>query len=131
MKKQLSNIVKFLFFLGIGVLLIWLAIRNKTAAELNNIKAAIEQANYFWIILSVVVSGLSHYFRAARWKILLAPLGHRPRTSNAFFSVMAGYLANLAIPRLGEVTRCGVFNRYEKCRLCRASERSSPKGRSM
>ena len=39
MKKQLSNIVKFLFFLGIGVLLIWLAIRNKTAAELNRVLA--------------------------------------------------------------------------------------------
>ncbi len=27
---------------------------------------------------------------------------------------MVGYLANLAIPRLGEVARCGIFNRYEK-----------------
>lgn len=114
MKKQLSNILKFLFFLGIGVLLIWLAVHNKTAEELNNIKSAILQANFFWIVLSIAVSGLSHYFRAARWKILLAPLGHKPKTSNAFFSVMAGYLANLAVPRLGEVTRCGVLNRYEK-----------------
>ncbi|MCW3083200.1 MAG: hypothetical protein JWP12_566 [Bacteroidetes bacterium] len=114
MKKQLTNVVKFLFFLGIGALLIWLAVRNKTAEELNNIKLAIQKANYFWIVLSIVVSGLSHYFRAARWKILLAPLGHKPKTSNAFFSVMSGYLANLAVPRLGEVTRCGLLNEYEK-----------------
>jgi hypothetical protein len=29
-------------------------------------------------------------------------------------AVMIGYFANLALPRLGEVTRCGVLARYEK-----------------
>lgn len=114
MNKQVVNILKFLFFLGIGVLLIWLAVKDKTDAELHNIKEALEQANYFWIILSIIVSGMSHYFRALRWKMLLAPMGHRPKTSNTFFSVMVGYLANLAIPRLGEVTRCGMLTQYEK-----------------
>ena len=114
MKKQLTNIAKFLFFLGIGALLVWLAIKDKTAEELGNIKIAIQQADYFWIVLSMVISALSHYSRALRWKMLLAPLGHKPKTSNTFFSVMVGYLANLALPRVGEVTRCGVLNQYEK-----------------
>jgi uncharacterized protein (TIRG00374 family) len=29
-----------------------------------------------------------------------------------FWAVMAGYLANLAFPRLGEVTRCGILKKY-------------------
>ncbi len=29
-------------------------------------------------------------------------------------AVMIGYLANLALPRVGEVTRCGILARYEK-----------------
>lgn len=114
MKKNLRNILKFLFFLGLGVLLVWLAVKDKTTGEFNNIKLAIQQANYFWIILSMTISGLSHYFRALRWKLLLEPLGHKPKTSNTFFAVVVGYLANLALPRLGEVTRCGVLTRYEK-----------------
>ncbi len=114
MKKALTNIAKFLFFLGIGILLIWLVVKDKTPKERSDIKNSILQADYMWIVLSVIVSGLSHYFRAVRWKILLAPLGHKPKTSNAFFSVMAGYLSNLGIPRLGEVVRCGLFDRYEK-----------------
>ncbi|MDF2437707.1 MAG: hypothetical protein K0Q95_2083 [Bacteroidota bacterium] len=114
MKQQLANILKFLFFLSIGILLIWLAVKDKTDAELLNIKGALEGANYFWILLSILISGLSHYFRALRWKLLLKPLGHHPKTSNTFFSVAVGYLANLAIPRLGEVTRCGLLTRYEK-----------------
>lgn len=114
MKKQLSAILKFLFFLGIGILLIWLVVKDKTDEEIANIKGALQQANYFWVLLSVVISGLSHYFRALRWKLLLGPMGHSPKTSTTFFSVMVGYLANLALPRVGEVTRCGVLTRYEK-----------------
>jgi uncharacterized protein (TIRG00374 family) len=114
LKKHLTNILKFLFFLSIGIFLIWLAVKDKTDEELSNIKVALQQANYFWIILSIVVSGFSHYFRAVRWKILLKPLGHQPSTLNTFFSVLIGYLANLALPRLGEMTRCGILTRYEK-----------------
>ena len=62
----------------------------------------------------MVISGLSHYFRAVRWKILLEPLHHKPKTSNVFFAVMVGYLANFAIHRIGEVTRCGLLTKYEK-----------------
>lgn len=108
------NILKFLFFLGLGGALIWLALRKTTDEELENIKTSFNNANYFWIFLSVVISGLSHYFRTLRWKILLEPLGYKPKTSNTFFSVMVGYLANFALPRLGEVTRCGLMTTYEK-----------------
>lgn len=94
--------------------MIWLALRNKTEKEINDIIVAIKQANYFWLFASLIVSGLSHYFRALRWKLLLKPLGHQPKTSNTFFAVMVGYLANFALPRLGEVSRCGILTKYEK-----------------
>ncbi|HCT70788.1 MAG TPA: TIGR00374 family protein, partial [Bacteroidales bacterium] len=42
------------------------------------------------------------------------PMGYHPKTSNVFMAVMIGYLANLALPRLGEVSRCGILTRYEK-----------------
>ncbi|HIA36654.1 MAG TPA: flippase-like domain-containing protein, partial [Flavobacteriales bacterium] len=57
---------------------------------------------------------LSHLSRAYRWKYLLQPLNYNPRFLNSFFSVMTGYLINLLVPRLGEITRCGVMSRYEK-----------------
>jgi uncharacterized protein (TIRG00374 family) len=114
LKKNLTNILKFLFFLGLGVLLVWLVLRSKSEKEIHDIYVSIQQANYFWISVSITVSGFSHYFRALRWKLLLKPLGHQPKTSNTFFSVMVGYLANFALPRLGEVTRCGLLAKYEK-----------------
>jgi uncharacterized protein (TIRG00374 family) len=41
-------------------------------------------------------------------------MGYHPSLKNTFFAVMVGYFANMAFPRLGEVTRCGILARYEK-----------------
>ncbi|MGQ0828910.1 MAG: lysylphosphatidylglycerol synthase transmembrane domain-containing protein [Bacteroidota bacterium] len=114
MKKQALNILKFLFFLSIGVLLIWLAFRNKSEQQINEIWISIQQADYFWLSVSIIAALLSHFFRATRWKMLLKPLGYQPKTYNTFFAVMVGYLANFAIHRIGEVTRCGLLTKYEK-----------------
>lgn len=114
MKNKIFTILKFLFFLGIGILLIWLAVRNLTENDKASIKEAFAQANYFWIVLSMFLSFLSHLVRAMRWKILIQPLGFNPKLSNTFFAVMVGYLANFALPRLGEVSRCGILTKYEK-----------------
>jgi uncharacterized protein (TIRG00374 family) len=57
---------------------------------------------------------LSHVSRTARWIILMEPMGYKPRFKNAFLALLIGYFANLALPRLGEITRCGILNRYEK-----------------
>jgi uncharacterized protein (TIRG00374 family) len=114
LKKTLGNIFRFSFFLGLGIFFIWLFMRNLTSAQKHEIYESLRIANYYWILLAILLGVLSHYSRALRWKILMEPLGYRPRTSNVFMAVMIGYLANLALPRLGEVSRCGVLTRYEK-----------------
>ncbi len=114
MQATKANILKFFIFLGLGVLLIWLALRNLTETDKHNIIQAFKQADYFWIIVSSLLGILSHISRAMRWNILLQPLGFKPKLYNTFFAVMVGYLANFALPRLGEVSRCGVLTKYEK-----------------
>ncbi len=44
----------------------------------------------------------------------MEPLGYKPRRVNVLMAVFVGYLANLALPRLGEVSRCGVLTQTEK-----------------
>jgi uncharacterized protein (TIRG00374 family) len=46
--------------------------------------------------------------------MLLKPMGYHPKLKTTFAAVMVGYFANLAFPRLGEVIRCGILNKYEK-----------------
>lgn len=77
-------------------------------------KGALQSARYFLFIPVFFILTASHISRAMRWKILMKPMGYYPRLLNAFFAVMVGYLANLAIPRLGEVLKCTILGKYEK-----------------
>jgi uncharacterized membrane protein YbhN (UPF0104 family) len=114
LKKILITVGKLVFFLGLGIFFIWLFMRNLTPQETREIFESFGQANYSWILLSLALGILSHISRSVRWKILMEPMGYNPRFKNVFFAVFIGYFANLALPRLGEVSRCGVLARNEK-----------------
>ena len=77
-------------------------------------KQALQSARYFLFIPVFFILSASHISRALRWKILMKPMGYNPSLLNTFFAVMVGYLANLAIPRLGEVLKCTILGKYEK-----------------
>ncbi len=113
MNKLLSNILKFSLSLGLGILLVWLAIRNLTGDDINKMKDAFTRANYWWLLAGAAFGMLSNFIRALRWKQLLEPLGYKPGTANTFYAVLIMYFGNLAFPRLGEVSRCAILNRYE------------------
>lgn len=114
LKTRILNILKYLSFLALGVFLVWWSYHKIPVSERANFKAAFATARYWLIIPVFVILTLSHLLRAWRWKLLMEPLGYKPKLSNAFFAVMIGYLANLAIPRLGEVLKCTILARYEK-----------------
>lgn len=110
----MPKFLKFICFLAIGLGLVWLVTHNLTDKEKDDIFSSLQRANY-WLLIPVIIVGIaSHWYRAVRWKLIMEPLGYHPSTLNTFFAVMVGYLANLAVPRLGEVTRCGLVARYEK-----------------
>ncbi len=98
-------------FLGLGIGLLFLAFRN---TDMKQMIADIKNANYFWVILSLIVSMVAYISRAVRWNMLIAPLGYEASLKNTFSSLMVGYIANLAIPRIGEVSRCEALSRAEK-----------------
>ncbi|MCB0822365.1 MAG: flippase-like domain-containing protein [Bacteroidales bacterium] len=117
MKKRIVDTLKIVFFLSLGAFFIWLFMHNLTPEEKKEIYNSLISANYWWLALSIMLGLTSHLSRAARWNILIEPMGYKPRLRTTFFAVMIGYLANLALPRLGEVSRCGVLARYEKIPL--------------
>jgi uncharacterized protein (TIRG00374 family) len=71
-------------------------------------------ARYIWIVFSLVFLTASHYVRAYRWNLLIEALNYKPSLTNTFYSVMVGYTANYAFPRIGEITKCGVLAKTEK-----------------
>lgn len=63
--------------------------------------------------MSVFFGFLAYISRARRWVLLVNPLGYNPSLLNTFNALMTGYLANLALPRVGEVTRCVALGKKE------------------
>ena len=130
MKKTLLTGLQLVLFFAFGFLLLWLLYRNQQQAYLEDcalknipdaqcslwdkLKNDFSNLNYFWIYLSLICYGISNLSRAIRWKMLLYPMGYNPRLSNAFFTTVVGYLANLALPRFGEVARAGSIAKYER-----------------
>lgn len=94
----------------IAVLLLVMAFRG---IRFRVIAHQILNAKFFWVFLSFFISAIAHVSRAARWNLLIEPLGYNPPLRKTFYAVMTGYLANLAFPRLGEVTRCGSLTKAE------------------
>lgn len=97
--------------LGVGIVMLWLTFKG---IDLANVWDKIKHARFGWVILSAVFSFIAFISRAYRWNMLLEPAGYKPLLSNSSYAVMFAYLANLAFPRLGEVTRCGALSKKEK-----------------
>jgi glycosyltransferase 2 family protein len=114
MRKRLFAILKYLFFFGLGIFLVWWSIAKMDDKSWEDCKAAMSSARYLLLIPVFLIILLSHISRAIRWKILMAPMGHNPSFVNTFCAVMVGYLANLAFPRLGEILKCTILGKYEK-----------------
>ena len=108
--KIVLKVTKNLLFLFAGIAMLYLAFRGSDLAELLN---DIKQAKYSWILLSMVLGFGAFVSRGMRWIILLEPMGYKARLPSCVYSIIIGYLANLAIPRIGEVTRCTVMSKTD------------------
>ena len=98
MKSKLFNILKYTVLLAVAVAPLFLAFRG---VDIKKTVQDILHANMFWVSLSGLISIIAFVVRAHRWNLLIKPLGYSPSLKNTNYSVMVGYFANLALPRLG------------------------------
>ncbi len=101
----MKKIFQYLLFLGIGGGLIWYSIASGIINP-TKLWEDVSSANLWWVGLMVILMFIAHGSRAARWQMLLEPLGYKPSFMNVNNAVWLGYFANNLVPRLGEVTRC-------------------------
>lgn len=104
----------------LAALLLWLALRG---VEWDVLTRTFLQADYRWLLPIVAVTLFSHWLRALRWSLFLdtVPTIRGPHAGSSrpvsrkdtFVSVMVGYMANYAGPRLGEVIRTANVARQE------------------
>ncbi len=127
--KKVRSFLQFILFTGVGVLILFLVYRSQNAAYIadcalkgipdeecslmDKLKADFASVNYWWIMAIIVAFIISNLLRAHRWLLLIKTMGTHGRMSNAFFTIMVGYFANMGLPRVGELVRAGLFAKYE------------------
>ena len=113
MKLNLSSIIKFLVSIGIGIGLVYYLQTKITLEQRLQIVEGIKNIPLWLLVLSIFLTALACVVRAFRWKMLLEPMGYKPRNSTLISSIFIMYLGNLIFPRLGEVLRCSVLLKEE------------------
>ncbi|MBC8110235.1 MAG: flippase-like domain-containing protein [Verrucomicrobia bacterium] len=114
MKSRILNILKIAVPLALAAGLMVYLFRQVSFKELAG---TFQTADWTLVAISWVLGLVSHWSRGYRWKLLLQPLGQDPKTKNAFMAVLAGYFANFALPRLGEMIRCTVLKTTDEVPL--------------
>jgi uncharacterized protein (TIRG00374 family) len=113
LKKQIRKWLTVLIPLLIGIGIIYYQYTTLTSEEIDKIKISFEKANYYYILLSLIIACVGYWSRAYRWKFALNHLGYETKFSNNFFTVCVSYLVNLTVPRSGEISRAALLKKYE------------------
>ena len=118
MNKRLKKSLKALLPIVLVVFVLYFVYRDYDFSRLGEVLA--HQVAWDWMALSLLFGVLSHVFRGLRWKQTLQPLGEHPKSANCINAIFVSYAANLIIPRMGELTRCGVLYKTDGVNFSKA-----------
>lgn len=106
-----KKVLKTLFPLVLGMIVLWLLYKDTNMAELWQIT---KSANFTIIAYSLLFGLAGNIFRALRWELTIQSVGYYPKRMSLIYAVMGNYAVNFVLPRAGEVWRCGVVTKYDK-----------------
>ncbi len=97
----------------LGVFIVWYWYNSTSPEDRELILLNIKKADPFWLCISVLFGLIAYVSRAIRWNYMLQPMGYKPRLINNVLIILMAYLANLGIPRMGEILRPTALATYE------------------
>ena len=110
-KKIFKKVLQVVFPLLLGLFILVWVYKDFNFQRVGEVLA--HGMDYGWIALSLVFGVFANLFRGWRWKLALEPLDEYPKTAHCVYAIFISYASNLVIPRVGEVTRCGVLSKYD------------------
>lgn len=106
----LNNLIKVVLPLGLGIAIIYYLISKIDPSQLWVI---LKDANWGILLFSLFFGLLGNTIRGYRWALFITPLGYSPKISNLNYAIYGGYAVNFALPRAGEIWRCGVITKED------------------
>jgi len=108
-QPRIKQTIQIVISLAIAIWIFWFLYKD---IELESLVDQVLSSNWSWIGLSMLIALGGYWLRGWRWTLLITESeGRKVTTADAYHAVMVGYLANLLVPRAGEVARCGILNR--------------------
>lgn len=108
-RQKLKQVIQVAISLGIAIWIFWFLYRD---IAFESLLTQLKSSNWGWIFVSLSISLFGFWLRGWRWTLLIkSDEGEKVKPNRAYHAVMVGYLANMLIPRAGEVARCGVLTR--------------------
>ena len=111
MNKLLANSLKIALPIVLGGFILYWIYRDFDFSRIQDV--LVNATDGGWMAVSLLFGVLSHVFRGWRWKQTLEPLKAYPHTGNCVDAIFLSYATSLVLPRVGEVSRCGVLARYD------------------
>lgn len=108
---SVKSLLKTLFSLSLGLLIIWAMYRNTDIRELWHI---IKSANIGVIAFSLIFGLIGNTIRGLRWELFVNSLGYHPPRASIVYATLGNYAVNFVLPRAGDIWRCGVVSRYDR-----------------
>lgn len=112
MKNALKKKIETALPVILGVTILFWIYKDFELKKVTDI--FINKMSWSWMFVSLFFGVLSHIIRGIRWKLALKPLGYHPPINNCINSIFVSYAANLIVPRIGEISRCGILVKYDK-----------------
>ena len=104
MQKKTANILSYVFWIALAVVLVWLSLRS---VDWKQFGEAMKQCDWGWIATGFAAALAVFYVRALRWRMQLLPLDGNSSVRTSFNAYNICMVVNLILPRVGEVVRCG------------------------
>lgn len=109
--KSVKNVLKTLFSLLLGLVILWMLYRETDMDELWEIA---KKANFGILLLSLIFGLIGNIIRGLRWELFLNSLGYHPKRASIVYATLGNFAVNFILPRAGDIWRCGVVSKYDK-----------------
>lgn len=106
-----KKIVQYVILLLAAAVLLYFCFRGIKWADF---KESLKECRYIWIAVSMLCGVSGFILRSLRWRMLLRELNPQVTLKESYDGLTIGNLTNFAVPRIGELVRCGVVARKKK-----------------
>lgn len=116
--KSVKQTAKILLPLLLGGAILYWMYRDFDFERVRQV--VLHEMDWTWMLLSFPFGIMAQALRGWRWRQTLEPVTKKPRVSISMYSIFLSYAASLVVPRIGELTRCGVMKRWEDISFTKA-----------